>query len=257
MAKNTFISVGGTAKRVGKLYVGVGGVAKKVSRGYIGVAGVAKLFFSGEPVVIFESAEAGTYSVNLSAGKYEITIIGAGGGAAGARSSSVNNHHYAQGGVGGTLQFIANLPTASTLAVVVGAGGQTKSGTFSGAGTTITGVAGGNSTITGFGSLTIKAGGGTAGQCVSTSSSAMNRTVGVMGTNTISGSPAATITINNPTTIASLQSTSTGTSRTASGCANTNWEEDTTRGKSGDHGWRTTTMINMIGADGFVRIKML
>lgn len=257
MAKNTLIGTNSIAKKVGKLYVGVDGIAKKIKKGYVGVNGLAKLFYSGDPVLIYESTNIGIHSIQLSAGKYEITLIGGGGGGAGARSTAVNNHHYAQGGVGGTLQFIANLATSANIQIVVGTGGTTNSFTFAGAGSSATGTTGGATTITGFANLTASAGGGTAANISSTSSSGCNRNVGVIGTNSVSGLALLEIVIDNPSPCTSSQSTSTGTTRTAVGRVNSNWPDDTVRGKSGDHGWNNTTLINMVGASGYVRIVML
>lgn len=257
MSKNTLISINNALQKAHTAYISIDGVTKKVSRGYIGVDGVAKLFHSGEPVLIFENSVAGTYPVNLAAGKYEITLIGAGGGAAGLRSSRVANYHYAQGGVGGTLQFIASLPVATTIQVVVGTGGATKGGTFADSGVTSTGVNGTATTITGFANLTMSAGGGTAGKVNSTSSSATNKVVGTMGATTILGSPPVEILINNPTIIVSLSATTQSTQRRQSGRLNANWPEDQNKGKSGDFGWANTSQILQGGSPGFVRIKML
>ncbi len=258
MAKNTLVGINNIAHKATKIYVGVNGTAKKVKKGYIGVAGIAHLFYSGDPVLIFEESTAGTYSVALAPGKYEITLIGAGGGASGRRSTAVNNHHYAQGGVGGTLQFTANLTIAATVQIVVGKGGTTNSGTFSSAsGGTVSGTAGGATTLTGFPDLTASAGGGTAGSTRATSTSGCNKTVGVIGTNMLSGSAVIATSINNPNPCTSLQSTSTSTQRRPTGRANDNWPEDTTRGKSGDSGWNGNNFLSMVGASGFVRIKML
>lgn len=257
MAKNTLIGISALAKKVNKIYVGVGGTAKKIKKGYIGVGGTAHLFYSGDPVLLYESSTAGSQTMVLTAGKYEITLIGGGGGASGRRSSLTNTHHYAQGGVGGTLQFIANLPTSATVTVTVGGGGNTSNGTFASSGITLSGTAGSASTITGFPNLTATAGGGTAGTSTSTSSSACSLTPGKMGTNTLSGSAPSEILINNPTTITSLSATSTGNSRAVAGRPNTNWPEDNTRGKGGDSGWSSANFITMHGAAGFVRIRML
>lgn len=258
MAKNTLIGINGAAKKANRIYVGVDGKAKKVKRGYIGVNGVAKLFYSGDPVLVYESIVTGLHSIQLSAGKYEITLIGGGGGAAGARSTVVNNHHYAQGGVGGTLQFIATLVADTTIQVSLGAGGTTNATTFSGASTSdIAGTPGGATTISGWANLNASAGGGTAAKIRPTSSSACNRTVGTIGTNSVSGLALREIVIDNPNPCTSSQSTSTGTTRTAVGRVNSNWPADTGRGKSGDHGWNNTTLIKMIGASGYVRIVMM
>jgi hypothetical protein len=257
MARNTLIGINGIAKKADKIYIGVGELAKKAKRGYIGINGFAKLFYTGDPILIYENSTAGTYAITLAAGKYEITLIGGGGGGAGMRSSSVSNHHYAQGGVGGTLQFIANLATTANLQIVVGAGGSTASGTFSGAGSATTGTAGGASTITGFLNLAASAGGGKAGSIAPTSSSATNRTPGAIGTNSVGGIALLEALIDNPDPCTSLQGTSTGTSRTPTGRVNSNWPTDTSRGKSGDSGWNNTSFLSMMGAAGYVRIVML
>lgn len=258
MAKNALIGISNLARKATKIYIGVDGTAKKVKKGYIGVDGSARLFYSGDPILIYESSTAGSKTMVLAAGKYEITLIGGGGGASGRRSSAVNNHHYAQGGVGGTLQFIANLPTSATITATVGAGGTTSNGTFSSAsGGTLSGTAGGASTITGFTNLTASAGGGTAGSTRATSTSACTRTVGVIGTNTLSGSAVSEILINNPSPCTSYQNTSTGTSRNPTGRANDNWPEDPKRGQGGDSGWNNANFITINGSTGFVRIKML
>lgn len=257
MTKNTLIGINNVSKKVGKIYLGVNGIAKKIKKGYIGINGFAKLFYSGDPVLIYENTDAGTHTLDLAAGRYEITLIGGGGGGAGARSTAVNNHHYAQGGVGGTLQFIANLATSANIQIVVGTGGTTNSFTFAGAGSSATGITGGATTITGFTNLTASAGGGTAANISSTSSSGCNRNVGVIGMNILSGSALQEILINNPNACVSGQSTSTGTTRTATGRINSNWSNNTSEGKSGDHGWNNTTMMNMVGSSGYVRIVML
>ena len=258
MAKNTLIGIYGTARKVRKIYIGVNGTARQAKKGYIGINGVARLFYSGDPVLIFEQSAAGTYSLALAPGKYEITLIGGGGGASGRRSTAVNNHHYAQGGVGGTLQFTANLTSSATVQIVVGAGGTTNTGTFSSAsGGTVSGTAGGATSITGFPNLTASAGGGTAASTRATSTSACTRTVGTIGKNTLSGSAVIATSIDNPNACVSSQSTSTSTQRTPTGRVNDNWPEDNTRGKSGDSGWNGNNFISMVGATGFVRIKML
>ena len=183
--------------------------------------------------------------------------MGGGGGGPGARSVVVNNHHYAQGGVGGTLQFVAKLNANATVTLNLGDKGQTKIGTFGNSGTTINGTNGGFANIIGFGDLTAKAGGGGGAKIVSSSSSGSTRTAGAMGTNTISGSSVVEVLINNPTTITGRQSSSTSPSRTPSGCSNTNWPEDTSIGKGGDSGWRSTAFVSMTPGAGLLRIKKL
>lgn len=160
MAKNVYIGIANLSKRVPTIYIGVANLARKVVRGYIGINNLAKEFYSSEPVLIFETKTPGTYTQSLASGLYEITLIGSGGGGAGARSVVVNNHHYAQGGVGGTLQFVAKLNANATVTLNLGDKGQTKIGTFGNSGTTINGTNGGFANIIGFGDLTAKAGGG-------------------------------------------------------------------------------------------------
>ena len=112
MSKNALIGISSLARKIGKLYVGVGGYAHKVKKGYIGISGMARVFYTGDPVLIYENAVAGTYTLALSAGTYEITLIGGGGGASGRKCTTNSTYHYAQGGVGGTLQVTAKLTAA-------------------------------------------------------------------------------------------------------------------------------------------------
>ena len=258
MAKNTLIGVSSTAKKVTKIYVGVSNLTNKVKKGYIGVDGVAKLFYTGDPVLIFETQTAGTTSLSLSAGTYEITLIGGGGGGVALRSSSTGGKHYAQGGVGGTLQILATLTSAATVSVTCGGYGSSASGTFSSASSgTTTGTNGGASTITGFTNLTASAGGGVAASIRATSTSATNRTVGTIGTVSVSGSALKETLINNPNPCTPSQATSTATNRAVNGRVNDNWPEDNTRGKGGDVGWNGTSFLKGTGATGFVRIRQM
>lgn len=258
MGKNTLIGVSSAAKKVRKIYVGVSNTAHKVKKGYIGIDGVARLFYTGDPVLIYESQEAGSKSLSLSAGTYEITLIGGGGGGVALRSSSTGGKHYAQGGVGGTLQIIAVLTSAATVTITCGGYGSSASGTFASASAgTTSGTDGGTSTITGFTNLTASAGGGVAASIRATSTSGANRTVGTIGSNSVSGSALQETLINNPNSCTPSQGTSTGTTRTANGRVNDNWTEDNTRGKGGDVGWNGTTFLKATGASGFVRIRQL
>ncbi len=261
MSKNMLIGIDNIAHRVSKVYIGIDGTARKVKKGYIGVDGVARLFLSGDPVVVFESQEAGTETLVLTPGTYEITLIGGGGGAAGRRSSVGGNHFYAMGGVGATLQFVARLTTNATVQVTVGAGGATKNGTFADASAgTLVGIAGGASFITGFPDLIAQANGGSPGTLTANSSTSCTMVAGTIGTNTISGSAVTQLLINNPSPCESRTGTgqAASTQRRTSGRENDNWPEDTSRGKSGDSGWfNKTNFLAQVGAAGFVRIKML
>ena len=258
MAKNTLIGVSSAAKKINKIYVGVSNVAHKVKKGYIGIDGVARLFYTGDPVLIYESSTAGSKSLSLSAGTYEITLIGGGGGGVGRRSTVTGTKHYAQGGVGGTLQIIAVLAAAATVSITVGTYGTSSSDTFSSAsGGTTTAASGTASTITGFTNLTASAGGGTGASIRATSTSAANRTVGTIGTCSVSGSALQETLINNPNTCTPGQGSSTATTRAVNGRVNDNWPEDTTRGKGGDVGWNGTSFLKGTGVTGFVRIRQL
>lgn len=258
MAKNTLIGISGLARKIGKIYIGVGGYARKVKKGYIGISGMARLFYTGDPVLIFEQSTAGTVTQDLAAGTYEITLIGGGGGGVVRRSTTSGANHYAQGGVGGTVQVIAKLDAPATVTIVIGSGGTTNSGTFSSASSgTLTGGAGTASKITGFTNLTLQANSGTAASIKATSTTGSNRNVGVIGAITASGTALQEILISNPNSCTSQQGTSTASTRTGSGRVNDNWPEDTTRGKSGDGGWNGTAFRLISGAAGFARIRQL
>lgn len=45
MAKNAYIGVGGTARKIKDIYIGVNGVARKITKAYVGVGNVARLFY--------------------------------------------------------------------------------------------------------------------------------------------------------------------------------------------------------------------
>ena len=253
------VGVDGKAKKAGVIYVGINKVAHKLKRAYVGIDGKAHLFYTGDPILIFESKESGSYTLNLTAGKFEFTLIGAGGGASGRRSSVSGTHYYAQGGVGGTLQFVAILTEPASVSITVGSGGATNTGTFSSAsGGTVTGVKGGDTTIAGIPNLTAKAGGGTAGSTTATSTTGCNRNVGVIGTNTLTGTAVQNILINNNNQCVSSQGSSSANSRAATnGRTNDNWPEDNTRGKAGDCGRNGTSFIKATGFAGYIRVRQL
>ena len=260
MGKAAYIGRSSLAHKIGKLYVGVGGYAHKVKKGYIGISGMARVFYTGDPVLIYERSVVGTETVALTAGTYELTLIGGGGGASGRKCTTNTTYHYAQGGVGGTLQVTAKLTAAASITVSVGAGGQTRTGSFSSAsGGTVTGTAGSATTITGFTNLTISAGGGTAGSTKATSTTGCTRTVGVIGTNSVSGTAYISTLINNPNPCTSAQASSTAAARTGTGRVNDNWPDNDQYGRSGDFSWRngTNTMTAVGGLPGYIRIRKL
>lgn len=260
MGKAAYIGRSSLAHKITKLYVGVGGYARKVKKGYIGISGMARVFYTGDPVLIYENTVAGTYTQTLSAGTYEITLIGGGGGASGRKCTTNSTYHYAQGGVGGTIQITAKLTAAATITIVVGSGGATKTGSFSSAsGGTVTGNPGVASTVTGFTNLTLSAGGGTAASTRATSTTGCTRTVGVIGTNSASGTALLSTLINNPDPCTPTQTSSTASARTGVGRQNDNWPDNVDCGRSGDFGWRTNTnaMTAVSGKPGYVRIRKL
>ena len=258
MGKAAYVGISSLSRKISKLYVGVSGLARKVKKGYIGINGVARVFYTGDPVLIFEQSTAGTYSQTLSAGTYEITLIGGGGGASCQRCSTTGAFHYAQGGVGGTVQVIAKLTSAATVSITVGSGGSTSTSTFSSAESrSISGLAGTASTITGFSDLTLSAASGVVGRTRATSTSACTRTVGSIGAVTVSGTCVQSTPINNPDPCTPSQGSSSVSQRNAVGCPNANWPDDTTRGQGGDCGWVNTTFRIMNGASGYARIRQL
>ena len=47
MAKQSYIGIDGTARKVKNMYIGIDNVARKIKKAYIGINGVARLFYSG------------------------------------------------------------------------------------------------------------------------------------------------------------------------------------------------------------------
>lgn len=91
--------------------------------------------------VLFESAVAGTYSVDLAAnGKYEVYVIGAGGGGATAFKENSDYVELTGGGAGAGFIGVVRL-SKGTHSITVGAGGADMYGYKS------TTYAGGNSSI--------------------------------------------------------------------------------------------------------------
>lgn len=202
---------------------------------------------------------AGTYNETLPVGDYRITLIGHGGGAIGAQSRA-GTFNWAQGGVGGTLQVLVSLTKAANIQISVGGGGQAQTKLYSGAGVVLNGVAGTSTTITGIPNVTLVAGGGTGATFQSTTESAGIRTVGVMGTNSVSG--VKQVLINNPTNIISDsgQFFTAAEIREPTGKANINYPNNTVIGRGGDCGWVTSSssygaIRQITGGSGYVLIE--
>lgn len=225
------------ARQIIGLYVCVNNIAKRVKRAYIGVDGTAKLFFNAEPVLVFEQSTAGTYTLSLSAGMYLITIIG--GGASGSSMASSTKGFRFQGGCGGTLRVVVRVSKSCTVTVTVGAGGVKVSASVM--------VAGNASRVDGIPDAVLIAGGG------KTDVDATSVLGGSIGDNQVSGTAVHSVAINNPTTIrGGAQSYTIRTGgmvpawRTSNEKLNTNWPEDTSRGKGGGPA--------ASGNSGFVRV---
>lgn len=214
---------------------------------------------NNKPYINIEHSTAGTYNETLPVGDYRITLIGHGGGAIGAQSRA-GTFNWAQGGVGGTLQVLVSLTKAANIQITVGGGGRAQTILYSGAGVELNGVAGTATSITGIPNVTLVAGGGTGAKFISTTSSAGIRTVGVMGTNSVSG--VKQVLINNPTNIISDngQLFTTAEIREPTGKANINYPNNTVIGRGGDCGWVTSsssygTIRQITGGAGYVLIE--
>lgn len=225
------------ARQVSGAYIGVNNVAKRIKCAYIGVDGVAKLFFNAEPVLIFEQATPGTYTLSLSPGIYEMTIIG--GGASGLGMAAAGRGFRFQGGCGGTLQAKVRVSKSCTATLTVGAGGAKVSSSAM--------TAGNNSRIDGITDAVLIAGGG------KTDVDTNAAVGGSIGDNQVSGTAIHSVAINNPTAIrGGGQAYTIGTSgmipawRDTYEKWNTNWPEDTSRGKGGGP--------SAAGESGFIRI---
>lgn len=215
-----------------------------------------KRLLHNRPSVQFDFDTVGTHTQVIDAGIYDVWLVGGGGGGALLRQSQTGTKHYARGGVGGVLHVRINVPTQTTITVVVASGATGQMGTFASAGVTVQGTNGNPTTITGFANVTLTANGGTGARIQSTSTTASNRYVGTQGQNVASGSNIISILENNVNTIVSTQGTSSAQSRSATGQPNINWEENTQKGCGGDFGWAdSTSFINKAGGIGFVRIK--
>ncbi len=227
----------GKSRKVKSAYYGVNNVAKRIKHGYIGVDGVARLFYSGDPVLIFEQSTPGIYTQSWGPGLYLITEIG--GGASGMVMASSGKGFRFQGGCAGTLQAIVRVSQSCTVKLTVGAGGAKAS-----AGTM---TAGGDSRIDGISDAVLIAGGG------KTDIDAAAVVGGSVGDNQVSGTAIQSVAINNPTTIrggAQSYTIKPGGSipawRDTYEKKNTNWPEDPLRGKGGGP--------NADGESGFIRV---
>lgn len=239
------------------IYVGVDGVAKKVSRGYVGVDGTAKLFLAGEPLLIFESNAAGTTTMILNPGVYEITLIGGGSGLSGywryPYGIQQSNPSYISGFCGGTIQARVRVSVRSTVSVVVGGAGANKV-VARVSNVPVQGGKGGDTYITGIPNATLIGGGGVSANITWATDNVGtiydSGTMGYPGINTASGSAVAAIILDNPNTEPSYAWRVLGAPS-----MNANWPENTSLGRGGSYSPRGTGLSD--GSAGFIRIVML
>lgn len=215
-----------------------------------------KRLLNNRPSVQYDFTTSGTHTQVLDAGIYDISLVGGGGGGALVSVASTGVKQYARGGVGGVIQVRVAVPVQTTVTINVGTGGTSARAGFTGSATNATGVNGGTTNITGLDNAILSAGGGSAASVTATSQTAANRTPGVQGENTISGTNVMTIYADNEIAITSTQAASTDSRRTVIGQSNLNWPENTQKGMGGDIGWNSnTSFIMRPGGVGFVRIK--
>lgn len=230
---------------------------------------LSKKLVTNIPVVVYERKGSTSSQIQeefvLSPGFYEIVCIGGGGGGALARgqSSTSTNRHWACGGVGGTVVVRVFVHRITTTTISIAKSAQGNTGSFTGSGVTVSGTNGNSSSIVGIDNLTLTAGGGTGAIISSTSAVGANRTAGVIGSNTVSGSAIKDIRNNNNIRITSgdgvlVASGNAGqTSMNVVYANNINWPADTTRGRGGSVGYPNGSGYNIPGNPGYVRITKL
>lgn len=193
-------------------------------------------------------------TVVLDAGRCFFTLCGGGangiGGITGIQANSYAG--AAQGGVGGILRVLVNIPMQTTLSLHIGKGAD--AGTFYNSGTH-TGLSGGNTYITGLPGVTMQAGGGQA-PSVTIANGVISPVPGLQGVNSYSG--VIRVIADNAQKI--LSSSMTGQFRAgprpAERVYNTNLPEDTSKGSAGGNGWRgPQALLAIPGLDGLIIIE--
>lgn len=144
--------------------------------------GRTRTYVNNDGYVVFDSTTAGTYSVDLGAGIYNVILIGGGGGGAYCHYGSGHSilEFCTQGGVAGTIECIIRVRKDVTATLVLGNGGTTNTLLSQG---NVSGDDGMVSSISGIEQVTLVAGRGTGGSI----SNGSYTTPGIMGTNTIGG----------------------------------------------------------------------
>lgn len=193
-------------------------------------------------------------TVVLDAARYFFTLVGGGAsGIGGITGIQVDSHvGVAQGGVGGTLRVLVNIPMQTTLSLHIGKGAA--SGAFYRSGTH-TGLSGGDTYITGLSGVTMRAGGGRT-PSITIANGVISPVPGLQGVNSYSG--VIRVIADNAQKI--LSSSMTGQFRAgpypAERVYNTNLSEDTSKGSAGGNGWRgPQVFLAMPGLDGLIIIE--
>lgn len=146
--------------------------------------GRIKTYVNNNGYVVFDSTTAGTYSINLGAGIYNVILIGGGGGGAYCHFGSGHSiiETWAQGGVAGTIDCVIRVEKDVTATLVLGAGGKTN--TLISSQGDVSGLDGADSRLSGIPQVSLVAGHSTGGVIVN----GYSTTPGTMGSNIISGS---------------------------------------------------------------------
>ena len=226
---------------------------------------LAKRLIDNIPVVIYEHYGSATEQILLNPGLYEFVTIGGGGGGVilTGRSSTAVSRHWANGGVGGTVRVQVFVHRPTTITITISGGAQGYTGSFSASGTTLQGNQGGNTSITGVDNLSLISRGGTGAVITSTSSVGANRTPGIIGTNTVTGSAIRKVIANNAINIVSgngvvnASGSQSQPSMPVVYANNVNWPENTLCGRGGSIGFPGGIAYNFPGNHGYVRITKL
>ena len=226
---------------------------------------LVKRLIDNIPVVVYERYGAITEQITLAPGLYEFVTIGGGGGGVilTGRSSTAVSRHWACGGVGGTVRVQVFVHRETVITITVAGSAQGYTGSFSSSGTTLQGNQGGNTSVSGIDNFTLISRGGTGANITSTSAVGANRTPGIIGTNTVSGSAIRKVIANNAINIVSengvvsAQGSQSSPSMPVVYANNVNWPENVTYGRGGSVGFPGGIAYNYPGNSGYVRITKL
>lgn len=195
-------------------------------------------------------------TVTLDAGYYKFTLVGGGaggiGGLVGRPGDPEQRLCVVQGGVGGTLIGLINIPVQTTLTLTVGLGGQ--KGGWQGTDTS-TGYAGQNTTVSGFAQGELVAGGGVA-PSISIFRGNFTPTVGIQGINQYFDGFSILQDNKNKIVSTSLIGQVRDGSNPPTLLLNTNYEPDTTKGAGGNNGWAgNVQLLELPGGNGIIVIE--